>query len=82
MLFRPQRLTVKDGIVLVADERRWSTAAMSMITPRRCGDVRDAKARNLDVMPATASGYFERSDAFDMVMDFRFGERRGARSRR
>ena len=35
----------------------------------------DAKARNLDVMTtANGGGYFERSDAFDLVMDFRQGQ--------
>ncbi len=75
MLFRPQRLTVKDGIMLVADEEVVDGSNVNDHASPLVAMFGDAKARNLDVMtPATASGYFERSDAFDMVMDFRFGE--------
>lgn len=74
-LFRPQRLTVRDGVVLLADEELVDGSNVVDHASPLVAIFGDAKARNLDVMTAAnAPGYFARSDAFDLVMDFRPGE--------
>ena len=74
-LFRPQRLTIKDGVMLLADEELVDGTNVNDHTSPLVAIFGDAKARNLDVMtPEAALGYFARSDAFDMVMDFRQGQ--------
>ncbi len=74
-LFRAQRLTIKDGVMLLADEELVDGTNVNDHTSPLVAIFGDAKARNLDVMtPEAALGYFERSDAFDMVMDFRQGQ--------
>lgn len=75
MLFRPQRLTIKDGIMLLADEELVDGSNVVDHASPLVAIFGDAKARNLDVMTAAnAVGYFERSDAHDLVMDFRPGQ--------
>lgn len=74
-LYRPQRLTIKDGVLLLADEELVDGTNVNDHTSPLVAIFGDAKARNLDVMtPELALGYFERSDAFDLVMDFRHGQ--------
>ncbi len=69
-LFRSQRVTVQDGTILLADsdvvelheEERHASPLLSMMG--------EAASRKLDVLkPANAEGYWQRSDAFDMVLD-------------
>ena len=75
LLFRPQRLTLRDGILLLADEEVVDGSDIPDRTSPLVAIFGDARAGSLDVMtPATAPQYFERSDAFDMVLDFRHGE--------
>lgn len=78
LLFRPQRLTVKDGVMLLADEELVDgTFAGQNGTDQNSPLVAvfgDAKVRNLDVMTlGNSAGYLDRSDAHDMVVDFRQG---------
>ncbi len=74
-LYRPQRLTIKDGVMLLADEELVDGTNVNDHTSPLVAIFGDAKARNLDVMtPELALSYFERSDAYDLVMDFRQGQ--------
>jgi hypothetical protein len=76
MLFRQQRLTLKDGVMLLADEELVDGADVKDPTSPLVAIFGDAHARNLDVMtPDNAEGYFGHSDAFHLVMDFRHGQR-------
>jgi hypothetical protein len=76
MFFRAQRLTMRDGVMLLADEEQIDQGVpmvdhASPLTPI----FEDARAKDLDVLSLeTAATYHRRSDAFDLVMDFRFGE--------
>jgi Family of unknown function (DUF6352) len=73
LLFRPQRLTVKDGVMLLADEELVDGTVTDQNSPL-VAVFGDAKVRNLDVMTtANSHGYIDRSDAHDMVIDFRQG---------
>ena len=75
MLFRPQRLSLKDGMMLLADEEVVDGANVTDHNSPLVAIFGDAKAKALDVLgPANADQYPGRSDAFDMVMDFRLGE--------
>ncbi len=75
MLFRPQRLTLNDGILLLADEEVVDGTQASDHASPLVAIFGDARAKSLDVMqPETAAAYWDRSDAFDMVLDFRFGQ--------
>ncbi|MGL4975488.1 MAG: DUF6352 family protein, partial [Bosea sp. (in: a-proteobacteria)] len=69
-LYRSQRVTVQDGTILLADsdivelheEERHASPLLSMMG--------EAASKKLDVLkPANADGYWQRSDAFDMVLD-------------
>ena len=69
-LFRSQRVTVQDNTILLADsdivemheEERHASPLLSMMG--------EAASKKLDVLkPANAEGYWQRSDAFDMVLD-------------
>jgi hypothetical protein len=69
-LYRSQRVTVQDGTILLADsdivelheEERHASPLLSMMG--------EAASTKLDVLkPANAEGYWQRSDAFDMVLD-------------
>lgn len=75
MMFRPQRLTLKDGILLLADADVVDGANADPHAAPLVAIFGDARAKGLDVLLAdTADDYFARSDAFDFVVDFRFGE--------
>jgi Family of unknown function (DUF6352) len=75
LLFRPQRLTIKDGVMLLADEELVDGADVKDPTSPLVAVFGDARARNLDVMtPDNAAAYFSHSDAFHLVMDFRHGQ--------
>ena len=76
ILFRPQRLTLNDGILLLADEEVVDGTQVNEHASPLVAIFGDARAKGLDVLkPETAGQYWGRSDAFDMVLDFRFGER-------
>ena len=69
-LFRSQRVTVQDSTILLADsdivelheEERHASPLLSMMG--------EAASKKLDVLkPGNADGYWQRSDAFDMVLD-------------
>jgi Family of unknown function (DUF6352) len=75
MLFRAQRLTIKDGVMLLADEELVDGADVKDPTSPLVAVFGDARARNMDVMtPGNAESYFGHSDAFHLVMDFRHGQ--------
>ncbi len=68
--WRHQRVTVQDGTILLADadivemheEERHASPLLNMLG--------EAVAKKLDVLkPANADWYWQRSDAFDMVLD-------------
>jgi Family of unknown function (DUF6352) len=68
--YRSQRVTVQDGTILLADsdivelheEERHASPLLSMMG--------EAASRKLDILKsANADGYWQRSDAFDMVLD-------------
>lgn len=74
MLFRPQRLTVRDGVPLLADDEVVGDASVPDHQSPLAAVFADARSRDLDVLGVSnAPMYFERSDAFDLVLDFRFG---------
>lgn len=74
LLFRPQRLTIHDGRLLLADEERVGDPRPAAHGSPLTALFEDASARSLDVLaPETADGYRARSDAFDTVIDFRLG---------
>ena len=75
MLFRPQRLTLKDGVMLLADEELVDGTNVNDHTSPLVAIFGDAKARDLDILtPEVAPQYWSRSDGFDLVLDFRHGE--------
>lgn len=73
MFFRPQRLTLHEGMLLVADEERVDGAVRDHASPL-VAMFGEARARELDVMTEeNAAHWFHHSDAFDLVQDFRPG---------
>jgi len=75
LMFRPQRLTIKDGVMLLADEELVDGVNVDAHAAPLIAVFGDARARTLDVMTtANAAHYHGRSDAFDLVLDFRPGE--------
>ena len=78
LLWRPQRLTRENGGLLLADQEvadgvRNSAAADAHASPL-IAMLGEHTARNLDVLTDTNAGdYFKRSDAHDLVLDFRTG---------
>ena len=73
LFFRPQRLTLHDGVMRLADEEQIddATSVGDHASPLTAV-FEDARARDLAVLTAeTAATYHRRSDAFDLVMDFR-----------
>lgn len=74
MLFRPQRLSIRDGVPLLADDEVVGDASVPDHHSPLVAVFADARSRDLDVLTSdNAQSYFGRSDAFDMVLDFRFG---------
>jgi hypothetical protein len=75
MFFRPQRLTINDGVLLVADEETVDGAKVDAHASPLIAMFGEQAAKDLDVLIGdNAEGYRARSDAFDMVMDFGFGK--------
>jgi hypothetical protein len=75
MFFRPQRLTVNDGVLLLADEETVDGAKVDAHASPLVAMFGEQAAKDLDVLIGdNAEGYKARSDAFDMVMDFGMGK--------
>ena len=76
MFFRAQRITMRDGVMLLADEEQIDHGVpMADHASPLTSIFQGARANELDVLtPAMAATYARRSDAFDLVMDFRHGE--------
>ena len=75
LFFRPQRLTRHEGRILLADEELVDGAQADMHTSPLIAMLGEAAARNLDVIGEdNRADYFKRSDSFDMVLDFRYGQ--------
>lgn len=75
MLYRAQRLTLKDGVMLLADEELVDGASVVDHASPLVAMFGEARARDLDILtPAVAPTYWDRSDAHDVVLDFRHGE--------
>jgi hypothetical protein len=71
MFFRPQRLTVNDGALLLADEETVDGAKVDAHASPLVAMFGEQAAKDLDVLIGdNAEGYRARSDAFDMVLDF------------
>ena len=81
--WRPQRLTRHDGRILLADEELVDGTQADMHTSPLVAMLGDQKAKTLDVLgDANAGDYLARSDAFDLVLDFRpSGDGRSALAR-
>ena len=76
MFFRTQRLTLRDGVMLLADEEQIDHGVPVVDHGSPLTSIfEDARAKDLKVLnAATGSTYHRRSDAFDLVIDFRHGE--------
>jgi hypothetical protein len=75
MFFRPQRLTVNDGVLLLADEETVDGAKVDAHASPLVAMFGEQAAKDLDVLIGdNAEGYKARSDAFDMVVDFGLGK--------
>ncbi len=71
MFFRAQRLTINDGVLLLADEETVDGAKVDHHASPLVAMFGEQAAKDLDVLIGdNAEGYRARSDAFDMVMDF------------
>jgi Family of unknown function (DUF6352) len=71
MFFRAQRLTVNDGVLLLADEETVDGAKVDHHASPLVAMFGEQAAKDLDVLIGeSAEGYKARSDAFDMVLDF------------
>ncbi|MEJ1158059.1 DUF6352 family protein [Prosthecomicrobium sp. N25] len=74
MFFRPQRLTLHEGTLLLADEELVDGDDVLDHNSPLVAMFGEARAKELDVMTVeNAHGWYDRSDAFDMVQDFRHG---------
>jgi Family of unknown function (DUF6352) len=75
LFFRPQRLTINDGVLLLADEETVDGAKVDAHASPLVAMFGEQAAKDLDVLIGdNAEGYRARSDAFDMVLDFGFGK--------
>lgn len=74
MFFRPQRLTLHEGTLLLADEELVDGDTVNDHQSPLVAMFGEARAKELDVMTEdNAEAWVHRSDAFDMVQDFRQG---------
>jgi hypothetical protein len=76
LLFRSQRLSMRDGVMLLADEEQidHGVPIVDHASPLTAL-FEDARAKDLVVLNAdSAASYYARSDAFDLVVDFRQGQ--------
>ena len=75
LLFRAQRLTVKDGVMLLADEEVVDGANNDPHAAPLVAIFGDARAKGLDVLtPESRRSMLAAATAFDMVLDFRLGQ--------
>lgn len=75
MFYRAQRLTLKDGVILLADEELVDGQNVVDHTSPLVAMFGEARARDLDVLTAPiGERYWSRSDAHDFVVDFRPGQ--------
>jgi Family of unknown function (DUF6352) len=73
MFFRPQRLTVNEGALLLADEETVDGAKVDHHASPLVAMFGEQAVKSLDILIGDNSeGYKARSDAFDMVLDFGF----------
>jgi hypothetical protein len=75
LFFRPQRLTVYDGLLIAADEEVVAGADAEVASPlvSMLGLPRDAE---IDILnDDNAASYWDRSDRFDMALDLTAGRR-------
>jgi hypothetical protein len=75
VFFRPQRLTVYDGLLIAADEEVVAGADAEVASPlvSMLGLPRDAE---IDILnDDNAASYWQRSDRFDMALDLTAGRR-------
>jgi hypothetical protein len=76
LLFRPQRLSLENGVMLLADQELVDGAAASEASSPLLAMFGESRARSLDIMSDESAGlYLSRSDAFDLAIDFRHGSR-------
>lgn len=75
LFFRPQRVTVHEGSLLVADEERIAGENPAPVSPL-VSMLGLEKSAEIDVLSEeNATSYFERSDRFDMALDLTAGRR-------
>ena len=76
LFFRAQRITLRDDVILLADEEQINRGEPTHDHASPLTAIfEDARAKDLDVLTRNiASTYHRRSDAFDLVMDFRPSE--------
>jgi hypothetical protein len=75
LFFRPQRVTVHEGSLLVADEERIAGENPAPVSPL-VSMLGLEKSAEIDVLSeGNATSYFERSDRFDMALDLTAGRR-------
>jgi hypothetical protein len=75
LFFRPQRLTIHEGALLLADEETVDGAKADPHASPLVLMFAEQAAKELDVLIGdNAEGYKARSDAFDMVLDFGLGK--------
>ena len=71
MFFRPQRLTINDGALLLADEETVDGAKVDPHASPLAAMFGEQAAKELDILIGdNAEGYRARSDAFDLALDF------------
>lgn len=78
LFYRPQRATFHEGALLLADQETIETHERDRHSSPLLAMLGGPAVTALDVLdPADADTYFERSDAFDRVLDFGSAGRRG-----
>jgi Family of unknown function (DUF6352) len=71
LFYRPQRVTFHDGTVLLADAEAIELHERNRHASPLLGMLGGPAVTELDILDeANADGYFARSDAFDIVLDF------------
>ncbi|MGE5146934.1 MAG: DUF6352 family protein, partial [Candidatus Eiseniibacteriota bacterium] len=75
LFFRPQRVALRDGALLVADEETIDSIGAAPVSPLMAALGAPAGAE-IDVLSDdNAAGYWARSDRFDMALDLTVGRR-------
>jgi Family of unknown function (DUF6352) len=74
LMFRAQRLSNENGVILLADQEVVDGISGNEPATPLIAIFGDARAKSLDVLNAeNGAAYLGRSDAFDMAIDFRHG---------